>query len=162
MGIDIYDPLSQRFLHVADQTIKNHRIFDFCELPNGNMLVATEQMGIAVLDVANKSFTASTQIPCSFISEGLEEFNLTGNSVRSLLLDKYNNVWAGFYGSGINFLTQSVAPFSTIRAGVPDQLERLTEKSVMGLVFDKDGQLWVGTDGKGLNVFSPEKTIGYL
>jgi ligand-binding sensor domain-containing protein len=157
VGIDIYDPLSQRFLHVADQTIKNHRIFDFCELPNGNMLVATEQMGIAVLDVANKSFTASTQIPCSFISEGLEEFNLTGNSVRSLLLDKYNNVWAGFYGSGINFLTQSVAPFSTIRAGLPDQLERLTEKSVMGLVFDKNGQLWVGTDGKGLNVFSPER-----
>lgn len=157
VGIDIYDPLSQRFLHVADQTIKNHRIFDFCELPNGNMLVATEQMGIAVLDVVNKSFTASTQIPCSFISEGLEEFNLTGNSVRSLLLDKYNNVWAGFYGSGINFLTQSVAPFSTIRAGLPDQLERLTEKSVMGLVFDKNGQLWVGTDGKGLNVFSPER-----
>lgn len=114
MGIDIYDPLSQRFLHVADQTIKNHRIFDFCELPNGNMLVATEQMGIAVLDVANKSFTASTQIPCSFISEGLEEFNLTGNSVRSLLLDKYNNVWAGFYGSGINFLTQSVAQTDSV------------------------------------------------
>lgn len=157
VGIDIYDPLSQRFLHVADQTIKNHRIFDFCELPDGNMLVATEQMGIAVLDVANKSFTASTQILCSFISEGFSDFNLTGNSVRSLLLDKYNNVWAGFYGSGINFLTQSVAPFSTIRAGVPDQLERLTEKSVMGLAFDKKGQLWVGTDGKGLNVFSPER-----
>ena len=157
VGIDIYDSLSQRFLHVADQTIKNHRIFDFCELPDGNMLVATEQMGIAVLDVANKSFTASTQISCSFISEGFSDFNLTGNSVRSLLLDKYNNVWAGFYGSGINFLTQSVAPFSTIRAGVPDQLERLTEKSVMGLAFDKKGQLWVGTDGKGLNVFSPER-----
>lgn len=157
VGIDIYDPLSQRFLHVADQTIKNHSIFDFCELPDGNMLVATEQMGIAVLDVANKSFTASTQISCSFISEGFSDFNLTGNSVRSLLLDKYNNVWAGFYGSGINFLTQSVAPFSTIRAGVPDQLERLTEKSVMGLAFDKKGQLWVGTDGKGLNVFSPER-----
>lgn len=157
VGIDIYDPLSQRFLHVADQTIKNHRIFDFCELPDGNMLVATEQMGIAVLDVANKSFTASTQISCSFISEGFSDFNLTGNSVRSLLLDKYNNVWAGFYGSGINFLTQSVAPFSTIRADVPDQLERLTEKSVMGLAFDKKGQLWVGTDGKGLNVFSPER-----
>lgn len=135
VGIDIYDPLSQRFLHVADQTIKNHRIFDFCELPDGNMLVATEQMGIAVLDVANKSFTASTQISCSFISEGFSDFNLTGNSVRSLLLDKYNNVWAGFYGSGINFLTQSVAPFSTIRAGVPDQLERLTEKSVINLAM---------------------------
>ena len=133
MGIDIYDPLSQRFLHVADQIIKNHRIFDFCELPNGNMLVATEQMGIAVLDVANKSFTASTQIPCSFISEGLEEFNLTGNSVRCLLLDKYNNVWAGFYGSGINFLTQSVAPFSTIRAGI-----NLAIRNHISLAYDEN------------------------
>ena len=157
VGIDIYDPLSQHFLHVADQTVKNHRIYDFCELPNGNMLAATELVGIAVLDIANKSFAASTQIPCSFISEGWGDFNLTGNSVRSLLLDKYNNVWAGLYGSGINFLTQSVAPFSTIRAGAPNQQERLTEKSVMGLVFDKKGQLWVGTDGKGLNVFSPER-----
>ncbi len=135
MGIDIYDPLSQHFLHVADQTIKNHRIFDFCELPDGNMLVATEQMGIAVLDVANRSFAASIQIPCSFISEGLGDFNLTGNSVRSLLLDKYNNVWAGLYGSGINFLTQSVAPFSTIRAGAPNQLERLSGEICDGIGF---------------------------
>lgn len=86
-GIDIFDPLSQRFLHVSDQIFGSHRIFDFCELPDGKMLVATEQMGIAVLDVNRKLFEASTQVPCSFIKQGFGDYSLSGNSIRCLLLD---------------------------------------------------------------------------
>ena len=156
-GIDIYDPISQRFLHIADQAVRNHRIYDFLELPDGRMMVATEQMGIAVLDVNRKLFSASTQVPCSFISEGFGDYNLSGNSIRCLMLDKYNNVWAGLYGGGVNFLTLTLAPFGTIRAGAPEQMEKLTEKSVMGMTFDRNGQLWMGTDGGGLNVFSAER-----
>ena len=157
-GIDIFDPLSQRFLHVSDQIFGSHRIFDFCELPDGKMLVATEQMGIAVLDVNRKLFEASTQVPCSFIKQGFGDYSLSGNSIRCLLLDQYNNVWAGLYGGGINFLTQIFAPFRTIRVGTPDQVERLTDRSVMGLTIDQNHQLWVGTDGGGLNVISAERT----
>lgn len=157
-GIDIFDPLSQRFLHVSDQIFGSHRIFDFCELPDGKMLVATEQMGIAVLDVNRKLFEASTQVPCSFINQGIGDYNLSGNSIRCMLLDKYNNVWAGLYGGGINFLTQFYPPFRTIRVGTPDQVERLTDRSVMGLTIDRNRQLWVGTDGGGLNVISAERT----
>lgn len=156
-GIDIYDPLSRRFLHVADQTVKNHRIYDFCELPDGTMCVATEQMGIAMLDANKKLFAASTQIPCTFINEGFGSHNLSGNSIRCLQLDKYNNVWAGLYGGGIDFLTQTSAPFMTIGSGVSYQMDMLTEKSVMGLALDRKGQLWIGTDGGGLNVFSPDR-----
>lgn len=156
-GIDIYDPLRQKFLHVADDVVRNHRIYDFCELPNGKMMVATEQMGIVVLDLNHKLFAASTQVPCTLISEGLGEYSLSGNSIRCLALDKYHNVWAGMYGSGVNFLTTTVAPFQVIGYGVPFLMDKLTEKSVMGLAFDTKGQLWVGTDGGGVNVFSSDK-----
>ena len=156
-GIDIYDPLRQKFLHVAEDAVRSHRIYDFCELPNGKMMVATEQLGIVVLDLNRKLFAASTQLPCSFISEGLGEYNLSGNSIRCLALDKYNNVWAGLYGSGVNFLTTTIAPFQVLGYGAAFQTDKLTEKSVMGLAFDAKGQLWVGTDGGGINIFSSDK-----
>lgn len=156
MGVDIFDPLNQRFLHVASSAIHGHRVYDFCELPNGKMMVATEQQGLAVLDLGSKPFAASSQMACSFIKEGNGEYNLSGNSIRCLAIDKYNNVWAGFYGSGVNFLTSLLSPFQTLGYGSAFQTDRLTEKSAMAVTFDASGQLWVGTDGGGINVFSPE------
>lgn len=154
-GVDIFDPINQRFIHVAEEQIQHHRVFDFCEMPDGRMFVATEQKGIAILDLRHKLFPASYQVPCSFIREGDGERNLSGNSIRCLLLDKYNNVWAGLYGSGVNFLTTNRSPFENITYGPSFQGDRLTERSVMALVMDGKGQLWAGTDGNGLNVFSP-------
>ncbi len=154
-GVDVFDPLNQRFVHVAEGEIQHHSVFDFCELQDGTMLVATEQKGIAVLDVPHKTFSANKNIPCSFLTEGNSENNLSGNSLRCLLRDKYNNVWAGLYGSGVNFLTTVKPLFETITYGSVYQTDKLTEKSVMGLTFDSQGNLWVGTDGSGINVFSP-------
>ena len=156
-GVDIYDALNQRFIHVAEEQIQHHQVFDFCEMPDGRMFVATEQKGIAILDVAHKLFPASNQVPCSFIQEGDGENCLSGNSIRCLMLDKYNNVWAGLYGSGVNFLTTVRPPFENITYGPAFQTDKLTERSVMALAFDNLGQLWAGTDGNGLNVFSPTK-----
>lgn len=156
-GVDVFDQLNQRFVHVDVDEFQHHRVFDFCELKDGTMLVATEQKGIAVLDIPHKSFSASQNVPCYFLTEGDGESALSGKSVRCLLRDKYNNVWAGLYGSGINFLTTIRPYFETITYGSVFQTDKLTEKSVMGLSLDRQGNLWVGTDGNGINVFSPTK-----
>ena len=156
-GVDIYAPLEQRFIHVAEEQIQHHRVFDFCEMADGRMFVATEQKGIAVLDMRRKLFPASSQVPCSFIQEGDGDGCLSGNSIRTLILDKYNNVWAGLYGSGVNFLTTTRPPFENIGYGPVFQTDKLTERSVMALAIDGKGQLWAGTDGNGLNVFSPSR-----
>ncbi len=156
-GLDIFDQMNQRFIHVAENELGGVRIYDIRQLSDGNIWVATEAKGVAVINMNSKPFDASTHYACSILQEGDTEYNLAGNSVRCLLEDKYNNVWAGLYGNGINFLTQCRPPFETITYGNRFQQNRLTERSVMALAFDRDGKLWVGTDGNGINVFSPSK-----
>ena len=156
-GLDIFDQVNQRFIHVAENELKGFRIYDIRQLSDGNIWVATESKGVAVVNLNRKPFDASHHYPCTFLQEGDTEYNLAGNSVRCLLEDKYHNVWAGLYGNGINFLTQSRPLFETITYGNPSQQNRLTERSVMALALDRDGKLWVGTDGNGANVFSSRK-----
>jgi len=156
-GLDIFDQVNQRFIHVAEDVLKGFRIYDIKQLSDGNIWTATESKGIAIIELNKKPFNASLHYACTFLQEGETEYNLAGNSVRCLMEDKYNNVWAGLYGSGINFLTQSQPLFETLTYGNHFQQNRLTERSVMGLTLDHDGKLWIGTDGNGVNVFSPNK-----
>lgn len=154
-GLDIFDPMNQHFIHVANDVLRGFRIYDIKQLSDGNIWLATEAKGIAVIPLRGKPFNASLHYAPEFLQEGDTEHNLAGNSVRCLLEDKYNNVWAGLYGNGINFLTQRQPLFKTLVYGNQILQNRLSERSVMGLTLDRDGRLWVGTDGNGINVFSP-------
>lgn len=156
-GLDIFDQMNQRFIHVAEDVLKGFRIYDIKQLSDGNIYIATEAKGIAIIELNKKPFSASKHFTCTVLQEGKTKYNLSGNSVRCLLEDKYNNIWAGLYGNGINFLTRFRPPFETITYDNLVLQNGLTERSVMGLTFDKEGKLWVGTDGNGINVFSPTK-----
>lgn len=156
-GLDIFDQVNQRFVHVAKDVLNGFRIYDIKQFSDGNIWVATEAKGIAVIGLNQRPFNVSLHYTCTFLHEGDTEYDLAGNSVRCLLEDKYNNVWAGLYGNGINFLTQCHPLFETLTYGNQFQKNRLTERSAMGLAFDHEGNLWVGTDGNGVNVFSPDK-----
>ena len=156
-GIDIFDHVNLRFIHIAPKELQGHRIYDIKQLSDGRIWAATEMNGITIIDINKKLYGgASADYPYTTIKEGFAKNCLTGNSVRCILEDKYNNVWAGLYGSGINFLTTTRPPFGIIDYGLQDAIYHLTEKSVMALTRDKGGNLWVGTDGDGINVFSPE------
>lgn len=161
-GIDIFDQVNQSFIHIAQQELNNHRIYVSSSLPMEKSGLATEMNGIIVIDANKKLYSASQDYPYTTIKEGTTEYTLTGNSVRSILQDKYNNVWVGLYGNGINFLTITRPPFSILSYDSKDTIYHLSEKSVMGLARDRDGNLWVGTDGDGINVFSADmKRIGH-
>lgn len=155
-GIDIFDHVNQKFIHVAQQELQNHKIYDIQQFSDGKIWAATEMNGVIIIDSNKKLYGACQSYPYVTIKEGSTEYSLTGNSVRCLLQDKYNNVWAGLYGSGINFLTTTHPPFSIINYSTKDAIYHLTEKSVMSITRDRNGNLWVGTDGDGINVFSPE------
>ena len=77
--------------------------------------------------------------------------------VRSILLDKNNNLWFGTKGDGLyrikNFNTKS-----TFNEANTDRFNTnnssLLHNSVYTLTESKSNFIWIGTDGKGLNWYS--------
>lgn len=143
-GLDLYDPQSEKFSHFSDNRRLNCRIFDIKELADGQIWIATELSGIAVID------QKSGKPQLSFITEGNSNRQLSGNSIRHIFQDQFQNVWIGVNGSGLNFLTRQVPMFTQIAL-----------KSVLSVCQDQAGKTWIGTDGGGVALFVDGQQINY-
>lgn len=154
-GLDVFNPATGEFSHIDDGDRLDRKIFDMGEFADGRLWVATEMGGVAVIDgqsicpAGDHRLTAKV----SYITAGNGGGRLSGNSVRCLMQDKYDNVWMGLYGEGVDVLTFHRPLFDNIRYSPADTRRGLSNKSVLSLCTDRDGNLWAGTDGDGINVF---------
>lgn len=147
-GLCWYDPQTGHFTPLTDNGRLSRRIFDIKEMSDGRLWVATEQAGVAIID--RKGATPQY----TYITEGSSQQDLSGNSVRQIFEDRYQNVWIGLYGSGVNFLTYHTPMFDLIDYQPSNPQHSLTIKSVLSVCQDHDGHIWIGTDGDGLNIFA--------
>ncbi len=154
-GLDIFNPATHEFTPVAEREIDHQRIYDIKEFKDGRVWVATELKGIVIID-AQKSWQEEKRPSIQVITKGERQDALTGNCIRCLWEDSYHNIWAGVYGSGINFLTRQRPPFQKLSYGPLSINDALTSRSVTGITFDQTGELWIGTDGEGTNLFSKD------
>lgn len=156
-GLDLFDTLNGKFIHYDDGGKAHHPIFSIKQMSDGKLWLATEQGGVAILDINAGMYVGNANCKYDFIQEGNGELDLTGNSVRCVLEDEYHNVWLGLYGAGINFITRNTPLFSLLNYSPVNPEKHISTKSVIGLGFDTKGNLLVGTDGDGMNVFDTEK-----
>ena len=156
-GLDLFDTLNGKFIHYNDGSKVHHPIFSIKQMSDGKLWLATEQGGVAILDISASMYVGNVNCKYDFIEEGNGELDLTGNSVRCILEDEYHNVWLGLYGAGINFITRNTPLFSLLSYSPVNPEKHISTKSVIGLGFDTKGNLLVGTDGDGMNVFDSEK-----
>lgn len=152
VGLDVYNPADRTFIHVATAEMGRTRVYDVKELTDGSICVATETRGLMIIEPSNRIMASKSKMACRFVSEKEDGTGLSGNSVRCIAEDSFENIWTGMYGGGVDMLTTTAPLFGQLTYGTrPNQL---TEKSALSLTFDHDGQLWVGTDGDGLNLFT--------
>lgn len=156
-GLDLFDTLNGKFIHYNDNGKAHHPIFSIKQMSDGNLWLATEQGGVAILNISSSMYIGNVNCKYDYIQEGDGEFDLSGNSVRYILEDRYHNVWLGLYGAGINFITRNTPLFSLLSYSPVNPEKHISTKSVLGLGFDTKGNLLVGTDGDGINVFDTEK-----
>ncbi|WP_028902911.1 hybrid sensor histidine kinase/response regulator transcription factor [Prevotella sp. P6B4] len=151
-GLDLYDPLNRMFIHFTDNGRLNRRIFDIKQFGN-QLWLATEQGGIAILDLSRHFLSHDGQSQIRYISEGDNSDNLSGNSVRSLFQDRFGNIWAGLFGGGVNVIMPRQNLFNCVTRP-PYLNEKSTNgRSVLSVVLDNNQNIWVGTDGKGVEVY---------
>lgn len=152
-GLDLYDSMNKSFMHFTDHGRLKRRIFDIKQFGN-NLWLATEQGGIAVIDLSRRFFSNDELPPISYISEGENSDNLNGNSVRCLFEDRFGNIWAGVYGGGVNVIMHRQDMFTCISRPHYIYSKNINAQSILSIALDNEQNIWTGTDGKGVEVYS--------
>lgn len=128
-------------------------------MDDNRLWLATEFGGIAVLDLTQRLFVSSEDVRFNYIKASNDEYGLSSSSVRCLFQDSFNNIWAGTWGGGINFLSRDSSLFNVYNySPIPTAERNLTDKMISTVCVDQDGVLWIGTNGGDINVFQREKS----
>ena len=152
-GLDLFDPIRAAFIHYDDNGRFRHPVYSIRQFSDGRLWIASEQGGIAIISIPQLLLGTLGVHSFAYIREGDTNCDLSGNSVRCLMEDRFGNVWVGLYGAGINLIEHSPPLFSQLIYSPVAPERHLSNKSVLGLCTDRQRRLWVGTDGDGLNLF---------
>ena len=159
-GLALFNPKEEDFISFNDSKGKlSHRIYDIKQIQDNKLWVAMEFGGIAILDLSQHLYHTDRQNNLfTFINEGDDEYGLSNSSIRCLFKDCFNNIWAGSWGGGVNFIFQEPALFSSYRySSWPSTENSLSNRIASSVCIDNRGDLWIGTDGGGINLFSKGK-----
>lgn len=159
-GLALFNHDTETFTKVNISKTKNtlpHRIYDIKQFNENELWVATEFGGIAIIDLSRSLFNRTEEI--RIIQSGDNEYSLNNSTVRCLFQDSHNNIWAGTWGGGVNFLSSDNTLFKSYTYSPSNPDINLSTDIVSAVCLDHKGNLWVGTDGGGINVLADGKRI---
>ncbi len=109
---------------------------------NKHILIGTDYLGLISLSPHSKEQTSFQHNPDNTQS-------IANNDVRSVLVDKDNNIWIGMQGGYINRINANRDAIEFL-----DQLG-FTQDAIKSLKQDKNGSIWAG-HGNGLAKIDPD------
>jgi len=119
-------------------------IRDMIEDKEGNIWIATENMGISVLTLELENKKVQT-LENYTIQNGLPV-----NFVHTLFEDREGNIWLGTNGEGVSRYSGKMFRTFTAKDG-------LIYEGVMQICEDKKGYYWLRGFTEGLSVYNPKK-----
>lgn len=157
-GLALYNPETEHFIRIGEQESPlTHRIYDIQQFNENELWVATEFGGIVIINLSKSLFNTAESI--HYIQAGNNEYYLNNSTVRCLYQDSHQNIWAGTWGGGINFLSSDGALFKSFSYSPNSPESSLSTQIASAVCIDKQGLLWIGTDGGGINVLKDGQRI---
>ncbi|MCK5538939.1 MAG: hypothetical protein KAI79_19095, partial [Bacteroidales bacterium] len=80
--------------------------------------------------------------------------SISNNRIRSIIVDKKNNVWIGTR-NGLNIFDPKTKTFRRFMFN-PNIENGISSREIFALKQDNQGIIWIGTGGGGLNKYNPE------
>ncbi|MBN1925166.1 MAG: hypothetical protein JW798_04960 [Prolixibacteraceae bacterium] len=71
--------------------------------------------------------------------------SLNDNSIFTLFLDRFNDMWVGTFGGGINLYSYRTKKFHVVKESYDD--ESTIKNNLVNAFFEEDDYLWIGTEG---------------
>lgn len=157
-GLALFKPESGDFMRLGEKgSFLSHRIYDIKQFNENQLWVATEFGGIVIIDLSQSMFNTHNKIQT--IQSGDNEYCLNNSTVRCLFQDSHQNIWAGTWGGGVNFLSSDITLFKSYSYSPCQPGSNLNAHIASSVCLDTQRTLWVGTDGGGINVLKDGKRI---
>ena len=140
-GIYIFNLETEKFS--LFQPLKKFFINDIIKAKNGEIWIATKEMGVFCFNPKTKKVkTYSTSSTAKIAS----------NEVTKLLQDDASNIWIGTYGNGIDVLNPQTNQIKRYTTSSPQG--KLSSNVILDLYKDTNGDIWIGTMAGGLNLWN--------
>ncbi|WP_047244877.1 hybrid sensor histidine kinase/response regulator transcription factor [Maribacter thermophilus] len=128
--------------------ITKKRILSMIQIPDGTLLIGTENDGLIHIDqngVVIKNYTL----------DKTDKDSIKSNSIWSLFVDSDERIWMGYYNSGVAVYDQLYDKFNSLES-VPGNPNSLQFSSVTAIEQDEKGNYWIGMDGGGIDIYYPK------
>ena len=125
----------------------NDFIYDVVEDGDGNLWLATNGGGLAMMERNSKRFK-------SFRHDSADANSIASNVVRSLMIDADGILWIGTRGAGLDRFDPSSAEFTHYRFS-QDGSQSQDADDIYSVYEDSNGIVWAGSEG-GLFRLNPE------
>lgn len=148
-------------VHIFDATLKSVKPFQLLGIPsnffkqefwdfyfegNKKLWLASTISGLFCVDLTNSKIDV-------YKYDKFNEYSLSNNSVRALLVDDNGVLWVGTQHGGLNYsLLDNPKKFKT--HSIPDNPILGNSNIYAALFQDSNGSMWVGTDGGGMMVYN--------
>jgi ligand-binding sensor domain-containing protein/signal transduction histidine kinase/DNA-binding response OmpR family regulator len=125
--------------HLKQVMLPGKDIRSIAEDAAGNIWIASEGNGVYRYAVKAKTLSNFKN------QEGLNS-SLGSNLIRTLLIDKQNNVWIGTINGGLNLFDAKKNNFQRY----------IYERAISALYQDSQGNIWIGTHRNGIYLYAPK------
>jgi len=100
-GLNLYHKSRIKFTHIqkaapGEKGLSDNNIWGFAEISRNTLMIGTQNTGINILDLSNNNFNIKV---ASAINN-----QLSSQSVRTMVMDDFRNIWIGTIGGGVTQL----------------------------------------------------------
>ncbi len=151
-GLALFNPLDGSFINFGIHGGPlSKRITDIAHFSDHNLWVTTQFDGIVKIDLTQRFISDVSDIQITQIGHHTTSNpHLSSLNTQCLYQDAYHNIWAGTWGGGVNFLTQTVSAFNTLMVSNQNLPGKSMANATLSICKDRDGALWVGTYSSGI------------
>ncbi|WP_316766459.1 two-component regulator propeller domain-containing protein [Pedobacter frigiditerrae] len=149
-GISILNPATKQFNNYKHDpelksTLSQNSTHSIFQDKHGSIYIGSYYKGLSVVYPYSTNF--------NIYKNTTSANSISSNIISVMIEDKYNNLWIGTEGGGLNYLNRDNNTFSHYYAN-PNNPSALKTNLIKTLFLDKAGQLIVGTHRGGLYVFN--------
>ena len=133
----------EHFVSSGRNSLANNNVLSIIQNMDRNLWIATSA-GITILNKSSRNFTHQGN------SSAFRNFpSFSGTSIKSMLIDKQNQIWIGTSDNGLYQYSNTEKNFTSYKKN-PSDINSLSSDNILRIFEDKSGLIWVGTVTGGL------------